>query len=175
MDPNPEALYIDHLALGVIRALQTRSEIPSLRTLAVVESHTGGLISAALSGVEGSEEVLTRAYVAYTAKVLATLGIPKILLDEKVWADPVVTERLARNLTLREYGGAEVGLAVLGNPQPGPSRTVRMVAYHRGSQEVFSLYGEDPPGTPRNTSVANALELLGTLLGKDAEDRAGRR
>jgi nicotinamide-nucleotide amidase len=91
-------------------------------TIAVAESLTGGLLTAALTSVPGSSDVVLGGVVAYNTGIKSrVLGVPSTLLAERGAVDPQVAQQLALGVrTALAVGGrpADVGLATTGVAGP---------------------------------------------------------
>ncbi len=86
-------------------------------TVATAESATGGLISAALTGVPGSSKVVRGAVVAYAPEAkMDVLGVDRGILDEF----GLVSEEtaLAMAAGVRTVLSADVGIAITGSAGP---------------------------------------------------------
>ena len=89
------------------------------QTLAVAESLTGGLLSAAFVAVPGVSRVFRGGLIVYSTDLKATLaGVDADLLAAKGPVDPDVALALARGA--RERCGADWGLATTGVAGPDP-------------------------------------------------------
>lgn len=87
------------------------------KTLAVVESCTGGLVLHRLTNVPGSSDVLDRGVVAYSVRAKhETLGVPMEILER----DGPVSARAAEAMALgaMERAGTSIGLSVTGVAGP---------------------------------------------------------
>lgn len=86
-------------------------------TLAVAESLTGGLVTAALVDVPGASAVLRGGVVAYATDLKASvLDVDAALLGERGAVDPDVAAAMASGA--RRRLGADVGLATTGVAGP---------------------------------------------------------
>lgn len=110
------------LAAEAVSLLIARSE-----TVAVAESLTGGLVTAAVTSVPGCSAVFLGGIVAYATSLKAQLlGVPGDLLAEHGPVHPDVAEAMARGVSARlraTYGLATTGVAGPGRPTagwPGP-------------------------------------------------------
>ncbi|MFN8076943.1 MAG: CinA family protein [Kineosporiaceae bacterium] len=89
-------------------------------TLAVAESLTGGLVTAAVVTVPGASAVLRGGVVAYATQLKAdVLGVDRGLLERCGPVDEEVARQMADGV--RRVLGADVGLATTGVAGPGPS------------------------------------------------------
>ena len=103
---------ISDLAEAIAEKLKARGE-----TIAVAESSTGGLISAALLAVPGASAYYRGGAVVYTAKARAALmGIPKEALVGMRSASEPYAALLAR--TVRENMAADWGISETGASGP---------------------------------------------------------
>jgi nicotinamide-nucleotide amidase len=110
-------------------------------TLAIAESCTGGLISAALTEIPGSSEVFDRGYVTYSnAAKTALLAVPARLIKR----DGAVSETVARVMAkgARSRAGTDIAVSVTGIAGPSgatpdkPVGLVHIVADRRGRPAV---------------------------------------
>ena len=86
-------------------------------TVAVAESLTGGLLTAALTETPGASATVRGGLVVYATPLKASLaGVPQQLLDERGAVDPDVALALARGARTRL--GATYGLGVTGVAGP---------------------------------------------------------
>nr|WP_218887785.1 CinA family protein [Cellulomonas oligotrophica] len=106
-------------------------------TLAVAESLTGGLVTAALVDVPGASRVLRGGVVAYATDLKhALLGVDADLLARRGAVDAQVAAAMAAGV--RDRLGADVGLATTGvagpDPQDGhPAGTVHVAVHAPGA------------------------------------------
>ncbi|MFC0645990.1 CinA family protein [Cellulomonas phragmiteti] len=130
-------------------------------TLAVAESLTGGLVTAALVEVPGASAVLRGGVVAYATDLKATvLGVDAALLAGRGAVDPQVAAAMATGV--RHRLGADVGLATTGVAGPDgqdghPPGTVHVAVAAPGSSLVRSL---ELPGGRAEVRAAACLAVL---------------
>jgi nicotinamide-nucleotide amidase len=152
-----------------VAALQQRL-VAAGATLAVAESLTGGLLSAALTETAGASAVMRGGLVVYATELKQTLaGVSGELLAERGAVDADVALGLARGVRTRL--GATFGLGVTGvagpDEQDGVAVGTVFVALAGPDGEVVArrdLNGDR--GEIRRSAVDAALELL------DRESRA---
>ncbi|MBP2367769.1 CinA family protein [Pseudonocardia parietis] len=130
------------------------------RTVAVAESLTGGMASAALARAEGAAEWFRGSVVAYSSEVkYDLLDVP----DGPVVSGPAAAAMARR---VRELLGADLAVAVTGSggpdPQDGkPPGTVYLAAAGEpGGEEVFRLDLEGEPGEICGSAAAEVLRVL---------------
>ena len=142
--------------------------------VAVAESLTGGLLTAALVDVPGASAVVTGGVVAYATELKTTmLGVDPVLLAERGAVDAEVALQMARGARERlTFDGrpAEHALATTGvagpEPQDGhPAGTVWIALSSDGGDEVRSLLVVGDRAAVREASVDAALGLLAARLG----------
>jgi nicotinamide-nucleotide amidase len=149
---------------SLVRVLVDRRQ-----TLAVVESLTGGLLSATLVEVPGVSAIFRGGLVVYATDLKASLGgVPPELLAARGPVDPDVALALAEGGRAR--CGADWALATTGvagpDPQDGkPVGLVFVAVAGPGGAEVrrLSVPGDRP--AIRSAAVAAALDLLAERLG----------
>ncbi|NED93749.1 CinA family protein [Phytoactinopolyspora alkaliphila] len=153
---------------GVVAVAAVRNLVDRHLTLATAESLTGGLVSAALTAVQGSSAVLRAGVVVYATDTKASLaGVPSSVLDAH---GPVAAETAAAMAEgIRRRVGADVGLATTGvagpEPQDGhPPGTVYVAMADASGTTVRAFTGADrltgARAAVREATVAVALEML---------------
>lgn len=137
-------------------------------TVAVAESLTGGLISAALSATAGASETFRGGVVVYATDLKASLaGVPTPLLDAEGPVSAEVAAALAGGVRLRL--GADLGLAVTGVAGPDPvgdqpvGSVFLAVARPDGARVTHELFTGDRHRI-REQTVRAALALLADAL-----------
>lgn len=154
---------LDDLAASVARRANALG-----RTVAVAESLTGGMASAALARAPGAAEWFRGSVVAYSSEVKYDL------LD--VPDGPVVSGPAARAMArrVRVLLGADLAVGVTGSggpdPQDGqPPGTVYLAAAGEpGGEEVLRL---DLGGEPSDICTSAAEEVLRMLVGRLAAEQ----
>ena len=171
------------LAEVVLASLRARGQ-----TLGAAESLTGGLVSAALTDVPGSSDVVRGGVVSYaTAVKVGLLGVPEAVVER----DGVVSRACALAMAegVRGAVGADWGLATTGVAGPGPSEGHAAGTVHIAVVGPPAPGGESPRGhrmlqvdgsrtQVRAATVEAVLELLrDTLEGpvSEASDTVGTR
>jgi len=134
-------------------------------TIAVAESCTGGLVSAALTGIPGSSEVFLGGVVAYANEVkMSQLDVPPGMLAQY----GAVSEETARAMAegVRERLGADIAIATTGvaGPDGGTDRTPVgtvwfAIADADGSRAVCRNLAGNRDGV-RTRSTLFALDLV---------------
>jgi nicotinamide-nucleotide amidase len=141
------------------------------RTVAVVESCTGGLVCAAITEIPGSSEVLDRGFVTYSndAKI-ESVGVSAELIDTFGAVSIAVAWAMARGAL--KHSDADVAVAITGVAGPGggsdgkPVGTVIFACALRGQSEN-DISAEQKNFDPtlsradiRQEAALAALELL---------------
>jgi PncC family amidohydrolase len=117
------------------------------QTVALAESLTGGLVTAALTSVPGASVVVRGGIVAYATELKALLlGVPSDLLARHGPVDPGVAAAMAAGVRARL--GATYGLSTTGVAGPGPADGKR--------QGTVFIAVEGPSGP-----AGSGLELAG--------------
>ena len=140
-------------------------------TLATAESCTGGLIAAALTAIEGSSDVVDRAFVTYSnAAKSAMLGVPPDLIA----ARGAVSEAVVRAMAEGALWAASVDLAVAASGIAGPGGAVpgkpvgtvhlALARRDRPTRHRAHLFPGDRAAV-RAASVRAALDLILEELG----------
>ena len=97
-------------------------------TVAVAESLTGGLLTAALTRVPGASATVRGGLVVYATDLKAQLaGVPSALLAERGAVDPDVAAALASGVRDRLAADYGVGVTGVAGPEPQDGRPVGTV------------------------------------------------
>lgn len=137
-------------------------------TVAVAESLTGGLLSAALTRWPGSSATFRGGVVVYATDLKSQLaGVPRDLLDGQGPVSADVAEALARGVRQRLGADLGIGLTGVAGPEPvgehGPG-TVFLAVAGLGRLEVQRAELTGSRSEIRTAAVTAALELLTTVL-----------
>jgi nicotinamide-nucleotide amidase len=139
-------------------------------TVAVAESLTGGLVTAAVTDVAGASVVLRGGVVAYATDLKSRiLGVDEVLLAQAGAVDAGVAEQMAAGV--RSLMGATYGLATTGVAGPDQADgkavgTVFVAVVGPDSSRVRALHLPGDRGQVRAHSVLAVLALLAEELGR---------
>lgn len=136
-------------------------------TIATAESCTGGLVSAALTAIDGASDVFERGYVTYsnTAKE-QLLGVPGDMIADFGAVSEAVARAMAEGALAAS--GASLAVSITGIAGPGggapmkPVGTVHFAAARLGgltTHRAALFEGMDRDGV-RLAATAMALEIL---------------
>jgi nicotinamide-nucleotide amidase len=166
-EAHPRALFaedgqpVEALVLDEARALGWR--------IATAESCTGGMVSARLTNVPGSSEVVRGGVVAYDDEVkVEALGVPREVLERHGAVSPETAEAMARGA--REELRVDVAVSVTGVAGPGggsPEKPVGLVYLHAMTPDNSHGVELRLPGNRdavRRRAAVSALHLLRRLL-----------
>jgi nicotinamide-nucleotide amidase len=148
------------------------------QTVAVAESVTGGLVTAALTDVAGASVVVRGGVLAYATDLKAqVLGVDPVLLAQVGAVDADVAEQMAGGV--RSLMGATYGLATTGvaGPDPVDDKPVGMVyvaVVGPGSSRVKALSLSGDRADVRAQSVLAVLALLAEELGAQFREEPHR-
>lgn len=110
------------------------------RTIAVAESCTGGLVSAALTEVAGSSAVFDRGFVTYSNESKReVLGVPEDILDAFGAVSVATAWAMAQGAL--KHSNADVAVAITGIAGPdggSPQRPVGTVVFARAVRDSDS-------------------------------------
>ena len=155
---------------AVVAALRQRGA-----TVAVAESLTGGLVTAALTSIPGASEVVRGGVVVYATDLKATLAaVPPDVLDRDGPVAPSTAAAMARGV--RRVCGATYGVATTGVAGPDgqgghPPGTVYVAVASGSAVRIDSARPEGEVGdrdAVRRRAVGMALGLLFEVLQDDA-------
>jgi nicotinamide-nucleotide amidase len=135
---------------------------------ATAESCTGGLVSALLTAIPGSSDVVERGFVTYSNEAkMELLGVPETIIREHGAVSAATAEAMARG-ALR-HSRADVAVSITGIAGPGGGTAEKPVglvflALARGdSATVVELrLGALTRDAIRERSTVRALEMLGS-------------
>jgi nicotinamide-nucleotide amidase len=152
------------LAQRIIELLTARGE-----TLAVVESCTGGQLSATLTAIPGASAAYLGGIVAYSNAVKSSVaGVAQALLEEHGAVSPECARALAEQG--RRVLGADWCVAVTGIAGPGggtPAKPVGLVYFGYagpGGVKVEEQHFDGERANVQQRSVGRALAVLKSLL-----------
>lgn len=140
-------------------------------TVAVAESCTGGLVSAALTEIPGSSAVFERGFVTYSndAKI-ELLGVPEDLLDTFGAVSEAVAWSMAQGALVHSSADVAVAITGIAGPDGGsaqkPVGTVVFAVARRGQDpeatdaEMKLFAGDKGRSEVRRQAALVALELL---------------
>lgn len=117
------------------------------RTIAVAESCTGGMVSAALTEIAGSSDVFDRGFVTYSNEAkMEMLGVSEDVIATFGAVSVATAWAMAQGAL--ERSGADVAVSITGIAGPGgatPTKPVGMVVFAR------AIRGEDPEAVVADT------------------------
>jgi len=139
--------------------------------VAVAESCTGGLVSALLTAIAGSSDVVERGFVTYTDEAKQQmLGVPEALFAAHGAVSAEVARAMAEGALARS--GAWLSVAVTGIAGPGgataakPVGLVHLASARRGGATLAEhRVFEGDRAAVRMQAVDAALKLLGRQIG----------
>lgn len=140
--------------------------------IATAESCTGGLVSAALTAIAGSSDVVDRGFVTYSNAAKHTvLGVSDKLLKAEGAVNQPVAEAMARGALARSDADIVAAITGIAGPTGGsrdkPVGLVHFAAASRSGalthQEI--RFGDLGRHEVRRRSVLAALSMLAALAG----------
>jgi nicotinamide-nucleotide amidase len=133
------------------------------RTLATMESCTGGLLASTITDVAGSSVYFNGGFVAYTNEMKSSFGVDARLIKKHGSVSREVAEAMAQ--AARQHLKADIGLSVTGVAGPDgledkPPGLVYIGIAHRDTVE--SVEARYPPGRVdvKRRAVTHALVIL---------------
>ena len=142
------------------------------QTVAVAESLTGGLVTAALTEIPGASLVVRGGVIAYATDLKAQLlEVDEALLAQAGAVDAEVAEQMARgvrSLTGATYGLSTTGVAGPDEAEGKPVGTVYVAVSRPGSSRVKALRLDGDRRQVRADTVLAVLSLLAEELAAQA-------
>ncbi|WP_374588101.1 CinA family protein [Novosphingobium sp.] len=138
------------------------------RTVALAESCTGGLVSAALTEIAGSSAVLDRGFVTYSNESKQeSLGVPREIIETFGAVSIACAWSMAQGALKNSHADVAVAISGIAGPDGGtPQKPVGTVVFARavrGSEELVAeerlLDGQTRAEIRRQAALV-ALELL---------------
>jgi nicotinamide-nucleotide amidase len=138
------------------------------RTIALAESCTGGLVTAALTEVAGSSAVFDRGFITYSnAAKQELLGVPGDILDAFGAVSVATAYAMAKGALARSSADVAVAISGIAGPDGGskarPVGTVVFARAVRDSEELTAeerLFENNGRAGVRLQAALVALELL---------------
>ena len=140
--------------------------------LAMAESCTGGLVSAALTEIAGSSSVVDRGFVTYSNEAKSELlGVPMILIGTHGAVSEDVARAMAEGALARSH--AQLAVSITGVAGPGGGSDAKPVGLvwfalagaGRVTQTLEQRFGDVGRSKVRALSVETALTLFRDALG----------
>jgi len=138
--------------------------------LATAESCTGGLVAAALTEIAGSSDVVDRGFVTYSNEAKqAMLGVSAATLKRYGAVSAQTAAAMAAGALKNSLADVTVAITGVAGPRGGtkqkPVGLVHFAAASRDGRRIARSrrYGKIGRRRVRERSVAEALQLLGTL------------
>jgi len=163
-------MAISRLAVQVVDELRQHG-----KTLATVESCTGGLLSAVITSVPGSSDVFGYGFVTYAnAAKTDMVGVPEYLLQSHGAVSIEVAASMAEGGLKTANAGIAVSITGIAGPGGGsadkPVGTVCFgLSYRDPEDEIFTVaqrmdFGDQGRDRIREVSVEHALKGILDLL-----------
>ncbi len=139
-------------------------------TVATAESCTGGLVSALLTEIAGSSDVVERGFVTYSnAAKSDMLAVPKDLIARVGAVSAEVAAAMADGALQRSLADISVAITGLAGPGGGsagkPVGLVHLAARRRGgaARDITCTFGDVGRDTIRLNAVRHALGLIAAV------------
>ena len=165
-------MMTDSLLPEVLTALARRvitENAAAGRKIAVAESCTGGLVSAALTEIAGSSDVLDRGFVTYSNEAKQELlGVSPDIIDTFGAVSIACAWAMAHGAVLHSRADVAVAVSGIAGPAGGssdkPVGTVVFARATRGDEETVAEEKRFEPGTRAEVRLQAALVALELLL-----------
>jgi len=139
--------------------------------LSAAESCTGGLISACLTDIPGSSDVLERGFVTYSnAAKTEMLGVPPEIIETYGAVSEEVAIAMASGALAHSRAGISVAVTGIAGPGGGsddkPVGLVHIAGQRRGGRvsHIRREFGDIGRSEVRERTVAEALRLVRSLI-----------
>jgi nicotinamide-nucleotide amidase len=139
--------------------------------LSAAESCTGGLISACLTDIPGSSDVLERGFVTYSnAAKTEMLGVPPEIIETYGAVSEEVAIAMASGALAHSKAGISVAVTGIAGPGGGsddkPVGLVHIAGQRRGGRvtHIRCEFGDIGRSEVRERTVAEALRLVRSLI-----------
>lgn len=139
--------------------------------LSAAESCTGGLISACLTDIPGSSDVLERGFVTYSnAAKTEMLGVPPDIIETYGAVSEEVAIAMASGALAHSKAGISVAVTGIAGPGGGsddkPVGLVHIAGQRRGGcvTHIRCEFGDIGRSEVRERTVAEALRLVRSLI-----------
>jgi nicotinamide-nucleotide amidase len=166
----------DSELIGTAQALLDLCQRKGLK-IAAAESCTGGLLTATLTEIPGSSDVVDRGFVTYSndAKI-AMLGVPASTLKQRGAVSRETAEAMARGALAES--GVDLAVSITGIAGPGgatagkPVGLVHLAATARDGRIVHHQrnFGDIGRAQVRHAAVLEALGMLLELARRNEPD-----
>ena len=135
--------------------------------LATVESCTGGLLAAALTGIPGASDVVERGFVTYSNDAKSELlGVPPELIERHGAVSEPVARAMAEGALARSRANLGISITGVAGPSGGtalkPVGLVYLACAAQGRETIVACktYGPRGRGEIRRLAVSAALAML---------------
>ena len=139
--------------------------------LSAAESCTGGLISACLTDIPGSSDVLERGFVTYSnAAKTEMLGVPPDIIETYGAVSEEVAIAMASGALAHSKAGISIAVTGIAGPGGGsddkPVGLVHIAGQRRGGcvTHIRCEFGDIGRSEVRERTVAEALRLVRSLI-----------
>lgn len=140
-------------------------------TLSTVESCTGGLVAAALTGIPGASDVIDRSYVTYSNRAKHEMvGVPKELLERFGAVSEQTARAMAVGALSRCPANVTVSITGIAGPAGGteekPVGLVHFAAAREGHEtmHIERRFGDIGREAIRSQSVLQAFSLARDMV-----------
>ncbi len=135
--------------------------------IAAAESCTGGLVTALLTEIPGSSDVVERGFVTYSnAAKQELLGVPARLIAGHGAVSPEVARAMAEGALLRS--NADIAVSITGVAGPGGTRRkpgglvcFGLAVREQNTATLVRRFGDQGRSRVRLASLDQALDLIG--------------
>ena len=151
------------------------------KTIATMESCTGGGVVNAITNIEGASEILKYSAITYSNEYKIKMGVQKEIIKKYTVYSIETAKEMAKGV--RELSGADFGISVTGIAGPGGGTDEKPVGlvyiavdsehYKKAEKLMLSRGRENERSFIRITAASNALRLL--IEAVHAAPKAGGR
>lgn len=122
---------MENLCKNIVKKL-TKEE----KTIAFMESCTGGFLSSKITDIEGSSNVLKVGIVSYSNEYKIKFGVSKEVIDEYSVYSIETTKEMA--LSISKLANADVGVGITGELAENSTNTVYYAIYFKENNKYIT-------------------------------------
>jgi len=135
------------------------------KTIATMESCTGGFIASSITNIEGASNILKYSAITYSNEYKIKMGVDPKIIDKYSVYSPETAKDMSKKIS--DYADSDYGVGVTGklkkpdeNNQAGADDKVFISLYDKDNNKYY----EDELVVTKNTRLANKKMVLDKLV-----------